>query len=184
LSPSGSIRRQRRTPHLRDSGMRSRHRLRLRPSCSPTRGFRCHLYQPGMCKSSSFTHSLLLPCRSRAKPACSFLMRFRSNQAWYREVSFDIPADIPACPPGGCHVFWLWIHEISCPHPLPLQAVEAESLLVLFLLSPFSFSSRFFLSAPCLSVHLRRALRWRLEAVLPDCNASQGHQRCQHRPSP
>ncbi|TXT11790.1 uncharacterized protein COLE_02200 [Cutaneotrichosporon oleaginosum] len=30
---------------------------------------------------------------------------------WYRDVDFAIPKDLPACPPGGCHCMWGWIHN-------------------------------------------------------------------------
>ena len=29
---------------------------------------------------------------------------------WRRSVDFQIPKDLPACPPGGCHCLWGWIH--------------------------------------------------------------------------
>ncbi|KAK4683791.1 hypothetical protein P7C73_g6433, partial [Tremellales sp. Uapishka_1] len=29
---------------------------------------------------------------------------------WYKNVTFDIPADLPPCPEGGCHCMWGWIH--------------------------------------------------------------------------
>lgn len=29
---------------------------------------------------------------------------------WKIDVQFDIPADLPPCPPGGCHCLWGWQH--------------------------------------------------------------------------
>ncbi|KAF8150927.1 hypothetical protein B0H34DRAFT_801831 [Crassisporium funariophilum] len=29
---------------------------------------------------------------------------------WTKDTQFDIPADMPACPPGGCTCAWFWIH--------------------------------------------------------------------------
>lgn len=29
---------------------------------------------------------------------------------WNRDVTFDIPAGLPACPEGGCHCMWGWVH--------------------------------------------------------------------------
>lgn len=30
---------------------------------------------------------------------------------WRRDVDFQIPSGLPACPPGGCHCLWGWIHN-------------------------------------------------------------------------
>jgi hypothetical protein len=30
---------------------------------------------------------------------------------WRRAVDFQIPANLPKCPPGGCHCLWGWIHS-------------------------------------------------------------------------
>lgn len=32
------------------------------------------------------------------------------NSGWYRDNKFKIPADLPACPEGGCLCMWGWIH--------------------------------------------------------------------------
>ncbi|WWC61848.1 uncharacterized protein I303_104433 [Kwoniella dejecticola CBS 10117] len=29
---------------------------------------------------------------------------------WFKDVDFQIPADLPPCPEGGCHCMWGWIH--------------------------------------------------------------------------
>ena len=31
------------------------------------------------------------------------------NTPWKRIAIYDIPADLPACPPGGCTCAWLWV---------------------------------------------------------------------------
>lgn len=30
---------------------------------------------------------------------------------WKKNVEFQIPEDLPACPEGGCHCAWGWIHS-------------------------------------------------------------------------
>ncbi|WVF71447.1 hypothetical protein IAT40_006251 [Kwoniella sp. CBS 6097] len=30
---------------------------------------------------------------------------------WFKDVDFQIPADMPPCPEGGCHCMWGWIHS-------------------------------------------------------------------------
>ncbi|OCF36854.1 hypothetical protein I316_01451 [Kwoniella heveanensis BCC8398] len=30
---------------------------------------------------------------------------------WFKHVDFQIPADMPPCPEGGCHCMWGWIHS-------------------------------------------------------------------------
>ncbi|WVQ72578.1 hypothetical protein IAR50_002136 [Cryptococcus sp. DSM 104548] len=30
---------------------------------------------------------------------------------WKKHVDFQIPSDLPACPEGGCHCMWGWIHN-------------------------------------------------------------------------
>lgn len=32
------------------------------------------------------------------------------SSAFFRDNEFDIPADLPECPEGGCHCMWGWIH--------------------------------------------------------------------------
>lgn len=41
------------------------------------------------------------------------LVVFSVNQKcpWKRFTDFQIPADMPACPPEGCICGWHWIHE-------------------------------------------------------------------------
>ncbi|EIW57516.1 uncharacterized protein TRAVEDRAFT_29586 [Trametes versicolor FP-101664 SS1] len=31
---------------------------------------------------------------------------------WYQNTAFDVPS-LPACPEGGCHCAWFWIHSID-----------------------------------------------------------------------
>lgn len=31
---------------------------------------------------------------------------------WFKHVDFQIPADLPPCPPGGCHCMWGWVHSV------------------------------------------------------------------------
>ena len=30
---------------------------------------------------------------------------------WKKDVDLQIPADLPACPEGGCHCMWGWVHS-------------------------------------------------------------------------
>lgn len=30
---------------------------------------------------------------------------------WFKNVDFQIPADLPPCPEGGCHCLWGWVHS-------------------------------------------------------------------------
>jgi hypothetical protein len=38
---------------------------------------------------------------------------FSVNQTcvWNRFTDFQVPADMPACPEGGCTCAWFWIHS-------------------------------------------------------------------------
>jgi hypothetical protein len=41
----------------------------------------------------------------------------RYHTPWKRLTSYDVPADLPECPPEGCYCAWLWIPdgcEFSC----------------------------------------------------------------------
>lgn len=35
----------------------------------------------------------------------------RKNTPFYKLASFDVPKDLPPCPPGGCHCAWLWVPD-------------------------------------------------------------------------
>ena len=35
------------------------------------------------------------------------------QSVWFKHVSYDIPSDLPACPPGGCHCSWGWVHSVD-----------------------------------------------------------------------
>ncbi|KAG6333709.1 hypothetical protein ID866_5376 [Astraeus odoratus] len=40
----------------------------------------------------------------------------RYNTPWTRVTSYDVPADMPACPSGGCICAWVWIPN-GCGEP-------------------------------------------------------------------
>jgi hypothetical protein len=40
----------------------------------------------------------------------------RSNTPWKREVWYDVPSAMPACPPGGCICAWGWVPN-GCGQP-------------------------------------------------------------------
>ncbi|KAH8817193.1 hypothetical protein F5884DRAFT_244933 [Xylogone sp. PMI_703] len=39
-----------------------------------------------------------------------------ANTPWKREAYYDVPADLPACPEGGCICAWLWVPK-GCGQP-------------------------------------------------------------------
>ncbi|TFL00990.1 hypothetical protein BDV98DRAFT_507978 [Pterulicium gracile] len=38
------------------------------------------------------------------------------HSPWKRHTTFEVPADLPACPPGGCICAWGWVCRISEPN--------------------------------------------------------------------
>ncbi|CAG9947447.1 unnamed protein product [Clonostachys rosea f. rosea IK726] len=40
----------------------------------------------------------------------------RYHTPWKRLTSYDVPADLPECPPEGCYCAWLWIPD-GCGQP-------------------------------------------------------------------
>ncbi|CDZ98469.1 hypothetical protein [Phaffia rhodozyma] len=48
---------------------------------------------------------------TKVKPEDFVVLSVNHECVWKRKVNFEIPEDIPACPPGGCHCTWNWIHE-------------------------------------------------------------------------
>lgn len=47
------------------------------------------------------------------------------QSVWTRAISYDIPADLPACPPGGCLCTWNWIHRAGSGEGYPFEIVCA-----------------------------------------------------------
>ncbi|KAL7415007.1 hypothetical protein BDY24DRAFT_280039 [Mrakia frigida] len=47
---------------------------------------------------------------TKLKPSDFTVISTNSTCGWWRETDFEIPADLPACPEGGCHCGWNWIH--------------------------------------------------------------------------
>ncbi|WVF70056.1 hypothetical protein IAT40_004843 [Kwoniella sp. CBS 6097] len=45
------------------------------------------------------------------KPNDMTIISVNYNSVWEREISYAIPAGLPACPPGGCLCTWNWIHQ-------------------------------------------------------------------------
>ncbi|KAI9638433.1 uncharacterized protein MKK02DRAFT_22658, partial [Dioszegia hungarica] len=43
------------------------------------------------------------------------------QSVWTRAISYDIPADLPACPPGGCLCTWNWIHRAGSGEGYPFE---------------------------------------------------------------
>ncbi|KAK0636799.1 hypothetical protein B0T17DRAFT_482458, partial [Bombardia bombarda] len=39
-----------------------------------------------------------------------------ANTPWKRVSTYDVPADLPPCPPGGCYCAWLWVPD-GCGQP-------------------------------------------------------------------
>jgi hypothetical protein len=40
----------------------------------------------------------------------------KKHTPWKRITTYEVPAKLPACPPGGCHCAWLWIPN-GCGQP-------------------------------------------------------------------
>ncbi|KAM7185307.1 WSC domain containing protein [Rhypophila sp. PSN 637] len=38
------------------------------------------------------------------------------NTPWKRKAVYDVPKDLPPCPPGGCYCAWLWVPD-GCGQP-------------------------------------------------------------------
>jgi hypothetical protein len=47
------------------------------------------------------------------------------NSVWEREINYDIPAGMPACPAGGCLCSWNWIHEANHGEGYPFEMVSS-----------------------------------------------------------
>lgn len=41
---------------------------------------------------------------------------------WYQNTAFNVPS-LPACPEGGCHCAWFWIHSVRPAASPPKQSV-------------------------------------------------------------
>ena len=52
---------------------------------------------------------------------------------WTRFTDFQVPANMPPCPPEGCHCAWFWIHSSDSggqQSELPFQPVQDTPLIV------------------------------------------------------
>ncbi|KAB5511574.1 WSC domain-containing protein [Coniochaeta sp. 2T2.1] len=48
------------------------------------------------------------------------------NSPFRREAWYDVPAGMPACPPGGCHCMWSWV-PMGCGQPnMYLQPIKCN----------------------------------------------------------
>ncbi|PIL29836.1 transporter [Ganoderma sinense ZZ0214-1] len=47
---------------------------------------------------------------SKIQPADFAVFSVNHTCVWTRNTTFDVPARMPPCPPGGCHCAWFWIH--------------------------------------------------------------------------
>ena len=43
-------------------------------------------------------------------------MTDKYSTPWKRVATYDVPKDLPACPPGGCYCAWLWVPD-GCGQP-------------------------------------------------------------------
>ncbi|ORY34011.1 hypothetical protein BCR39DRAFT_232913 [Naematelia encephala] len=48
---------------------------------------------------------------SKIKPEDFAVISVNYTCPWFKHVDFEIPSDLPACPEGGCHCMWGWIHS-------------------------------------------------------------------------
>lgn len=46
------------------------------------------------------------------------------QSVWTREITYSIPAGLPACPPGGCLCTWNWIHRAGNGEGYPFEIVS------------------------------------------------------------
>lgn len=35
----------------------------------------------------------------------------KRSTPWKRVATYQVPKDLPACPPGGCYCAWLWVPD-------------------------------------------------------------------------
>lgn len=49
---------------------------------------------------------------------------------WWKDTTFNIPSDLPPCPPGGCIAVWAWIHRFGPTNGDAWQMVS-QSLFLL-----------------------------------------------------
>jgi hypothetical protein len=47
---------------------------------------------------------------TKLRPNSFTVISVNYASVWKRETDYQIPAELPACPPGGCHCSWNWIH--------------------------------------------------------------------------
>jgi hypothetical protein len=47
---------------------------------------------------------------SKIKPEDFTVITVNYTCPWWKHVDFQIPADLPPCPEGGCHCMWGWVH--------------------------------------------------------------------------
>lgn len=52
----------------------------------------------------------------KIKPEDFVVISINHTAPWTREVGFQIPSGLPACPAGGCHCMWGWV-----PDPMNVQ---------------------------------------------------------------
>jgi hypothetical protein len=50
---------------------------------------------------------------TKLKPEDFVIISTNQTSPWLRDTEYKIPAGLPACPEGGCHCMWGWIHGIK-----------------------------------------------------------------------
>ncbi|WVR07021.1 hypothetical protein IAU60_004060 [Kwoniella sp. DSM 27419] len=48
---------------------------------------------------------------SKIQPEDFAVISVNHTCPWFKHVDFQIPADLPPCPEGGCHCMWGWVHS-------------------------------------------------------------------------
>ncbi|WVQ82351.1 hypothetical protein IAT38_004479 [Cryptococcus sp. DSM 104549] len=48
---------------------------------------------------------------SKIQPEDFAVISVNHTCPWFKHVDFQIPSDLPACPEGGCHCMWGWVHS-------------------------------------------------------------------------
>lgn len=54
------------------------------------------------------------------KPSEMTVISANYTSVWYRELSFEIPKDLPSCGDEGCLCTWNWIHQVGHLPPVDL----------------------------------------------------------------
>jgi len=60
------------------------------------------------------------------KPSDMTVFSVNLTSPWYRETEYKVPADLPACPEGGCLCSWNWLHRAEYGEGYGSEMVSTE----------------------------------------------------------